>query len=177
MPHPLPLRHFPGEAITQGRFQHIADIVQATARIGGDDPSEERLQIQHLVRRQAQQPALADARSARIDPKSAACGRTRSTWPERQSEMHMPSLRPPASIPQMNNVVGCMRQNCLKALPAQPVGYAALELIAVAADAWEVNGGERGTLREFRKHGAFSGLGSKTNVYQAHLDFKSRVEA
>lgn len=41
----------------------------------------------------------------------------------------------------------------------------------------EKTGGERGTLREFRKHGAFSGLGSKINVYQAYLDFKSRVDA
>src|SRR5690606_32102105 len=37
------------------------------------------------------------------------------------------------------------------------------------------NGGERGTLRDFRKHGAFSSLGSKANVYQAFLDFKCRV--
>lgn len=36
-------------------------------------------------------------------------------------------------------------------------------------------GGERGTLREFRKRSAFSCLGSENNVYHAHLNFKMAV--
>lgn len=39
---------------------------------------------------------------------------------------------------------------------------------------WE-SGGEEGTLREFGKRGAFSNIGSKTNVYQAHYDFKGTI--